>query len=329
MKQLVLGKGRARVEEVPEPKAEPGWAVIKVMALPICGSDRGAFLMEAENRWAGHEGTGVIAETAGDSRFKPGDRVLISPQGGCGACELCLLGDYIYCPDSPPTTSHYAQFVKKKEDILPLLPDDISFELGSLAGCGLSPGFSALERMGCGAFDTVLVSGLGPVGLGAVAVASFRGARVLGVEPEPFRRNLALELGADEVFDPACGDALEWVRRMTGGRGVSRAVDCCGKPEAERLCMDAAAVLGKVAFAGENQSNIEVGPSTDFIRKGLTVIGTWHMNLLDFPKVLTLMRRKPQIEKMITHTFPFERAQEAFETFLSGKTGKVLLKPFE
>ncbi len=327
MKQLVLGNKQARLEEAPQPRAEPGWVVVRTTVLPICGSDRGAFLTEGENRWAGHEGTGVVAETAPHSRLKPGDRVLISPQGGCETCELCRTGNYIYCPNSYPTSTHFAQYVKKRESILRILPNDISFEVGSLAGCALSPAFSALERMQVGAFDTVLVTGLGPVGLGAVAIASFRGARVLGTDPEPYRRELALTLGADEVLDPAAGDALAWVRKLTGGKGVSSAVECSGKPEAGRLCIDAAAVLGKVTFVGENSEGIAVSPSRDLIRKGLTVLGTWHMNLLDWPKVLCILRGKPEIKGIITHTFPFERAQEAFETFLTGKTGKVILKP--
>jgi L-iditol 2-dehydrogenase len=327
MKQLVLGRGKARIEEVPDPKAEPGWVVIRAKALPICGSDKSGFYFDGESRWCGHEGTGEVVETAPNSRFSPGDRVIIEPQGGCETCALCRNGDYIYCPDSYPPTTHFAELVKKREDIIRRLPDDVSFERGSLGGCALSPGFSSLERMGVGAFDTVLVTGLGPVGLGAVAVASFRGARVLAVEPQGFRRDLAHELGAEATLDPADADPVEWVRERTGGRGVSAAVDCSGRAEAERVCIDAAAVLGRVAFAGENQGNIEVSPSRDFIRKGLTVIGTWHMNLLDWPKVVELIRRKPEVEKIITHRFPFDRAQEAFETFFTGHAGKVLLVP--
>jgi len=327
VKRLVLGRKTARLEDAPTPQAEPGWAVVRTAALPICGSDRHAFLFDGEARWAGHEGTGVVEEVAPNSRFKPGDRVLISPQGGCENCELCQRGDYIYCPNSYPTSTHFAEFVKKRERILCPLPDDISFELGSLAGCALSPGFSALKRLGVGAFDTVLVTGLGPVGLGAVTVASFRGARVFGSDPEPFRRALARQLGAEVVFDPAEGNALERVLELTDGRGVSVAVDCSGKAQAERLCVDAVAVLGRVAFCGENPGTIELSPSRDFIRKGLTAIGAWHMNLLDVPKLWTLMRRKPEVERIITHQFPFERAQQAFDTFFSGKAGKVLLKP--
>ena len=328
MRSLVLGGKRAWLEETPTPAAEPGWAVVKAMALPICGSDLGAFVNPGESRYAGHEGTGIIEEVAPGSRLKPGDRVVIAPQATCGVCSLCRAGDYIYCPDRPPFMNNFHQYVKKQEAIMPLLPDDISLEVGSLAGCALCPAFSALELARAGASDTVLVTGLGPVGLGAVTAASFRGARVLGVDPEPFRRSLAMELGAEETFDPAGADALAWVRERTGGKGASCAVECSGRTEAERLCIDAAAIFGRVAIVGENHGRLEVGPSRDFIRKGLTVFGTWFGNWLNYARVFDLIRRKPQVQKIITHTFPFSQAQQAFDTFLSGKAGKVVLKPW-
>ena len=327
MKALVLGRKKARIEEVPQPEAAPGWAVIETKALPICGSDKGAFYFDGEARWGGHEGTGVIAETAANSRFKPGDRVVIAPQGTCGECELCRSGNYIYCRQAPQSASHFAEYVRKQEAILPRLPDDISLELGSLAGCALCPAFSALDIMHADAFDTVLVTGLGPVGLGAVAIAAFRGCRVLGVEPEPFRRSLALELGADDAFDPNAGNPFEWVREKTHGKGASCVVECSGRSEAARLYIDAAATLGKVAIVGENPSPVAVSPSNDFIRKGLTVFGTWHGNWLNYTRIFDLIRRKPEVEKIITHQFPFDQAQQAFDTFFSGRAGKVILKP--
>jgi L-iditol 2-dehydrogenase len=328
MKSLVLGGGRAWLEETPRPAAGPGWALVRAMALPICGSDMGAFRSGGENRWAGHEGTGVVEEVAPGSRLKPGDSVVIAPQSTCGECELCRAGDYIYCRQAPQAMNHFHQFVKKQEALLPHLPDDVSLEAGSLAGCALCPGFSALDLARAGAFDTVLVTGLGPVGLGAVSVASFRGARVLGVEPQPFRRALAMELGAEEVFDPAAGDALEWVRERTGGKGVTCAVECSGRSQGARLCIDAAATLGRVAIVGENHGQLEIGPSDDLIRKGLTIFGTWAGSFLNYPRIFDLIRRKPAVQKIITHTFPFSGAQRAFETFQSGQAGKVLLLPW-
>lgn len=328
MKSLVLGDGRAWLEETQQPAAEPGWAVVRAMALPICGSDMGAFRNPGQNRWAGHEGAGIVEEVAAGSRLKPGDRVVIAPQATCGECDLCRGGDYIYCRQHPAFMNHFHQFVKKQDALLPRLPDDVSMEVGSLAGCALCPGFSALDLARLSAFDTVLVTGLGPVGLGTVAVASLRGARVLAVEPQPFRRALAMELGADEVFDPSGGDALEWVRERTAGRGVTCAVECSGRSEAARLCIDAAATLGRVAIVGENHGRVEIGPSDDLIRKGLTLLGTWFGSFLNYPRVFEVIRRKPEVAKIITHTFPFEQAQQAFETFQSGRAGKVLLLPW-
>jgi L-iditol 2-dehydrogenase len=328
MKSLVLGGGRAWLEETPQPAAEPGWAVVRAMALPVCGSDMGTFRSPGENRWAGHEGTGIVEDVAAGSRLKPGDRVVIAPQATCGECALCRAGDYIYCRRRPDFMNHFHQFVKKQDALLPRLPDDISLEAGSLAGCALCPGFSALDLARVGAFDKVLVTGLGPVGLGTVASASFRGARVLAVEPEPFRRALAMELGAEGVFDPAAGEALEWVRERTAGLGASCAVECSGRSEAARLCIDAAATLGRVAIVGENHGRVEIGPSDDFIRKGLTLFGTWFGSYLNYPRVFDLIRRKPAVAKIITHTFPFASAQQAFETFQSGKAGKVVLLPW-
>jgi threonine dehydrogenase-like Zn-dependent dehydrogenase len=327
MKHLVLGDRKAWLEEVPKPEPEPGWVVIETRALPICGSDKSAFSHEGEHRWAGHEGTGVVAEVPPHSRFSPGDRVVIAPQAACGECDFCRTGNYIYCPHAPGTTSHFREYVKKQEAILPRLPEDISLELGSLAGCGLCPAFSALDIMDANAFDTVLVTGCGPVGLGAVAVADYRGARVLAVEPVPFRRELASTLGAHKVFDPAAGDVVEWAREMTDGRSPRCAVECSGTAEGLRACIDAAATLGTVAVVGENHRRVEVGPSDDFIRKGLTVFGTWFGNRLNYGRIFEVIRGKPELEKMITHTFRLENAQEAFETFLTGETGKVVLLP--
>jgi threonine dehydrogenase-like Zn-dependent dehydrogenase len=239
----------------------------------------------------------------------------------------CREGHWIYCLHAPPSESHFKEYVKKQEGILPILPDDISFELGSLAGCALCPGFEALHRMEVTAFDTVLVTGLGPVGLGTAAIAAFRGARVLGVEPEPFRRELAMELGAEAVFDPAEGDPAEWARELTGGVGPSCAAECSGTAAGLRVCLEAVARLGRVGVVGENHGTVEIGPSEDFIRKGLTVIGTWFMNWTHYAPILDLLRRVPELEKMITHRFPLSEAQEAFETFLSGRSCKVLLHP--
>jgi threonine dehydrogenase-like Zn-dependent dehydrogenase len=148
---------------------------------------------------------------------------------------------------------------------------------------------------------------------------------VVGVDPEPWRRARAVELGAEAAFAGNEPDLAERLREWTGGHGFSGAVDCSGHPDGERLCVDQAAVRGRVAFVGENSRGVELLPSQQFIRKGLELFGQWHFNLADYPLVYEMIRRTPGIERLISHRYPFSEVQTAFETFFSREAAKVLL----
>jgi L-iditol 2-dehydrogenase len=327
MKRLVLQERKARLEDCPDPVPEEEWVVVKVRCSPICGSDRRAFLSAQEVRNAGHEGTGEVMAVHRSARVRVGDRVILNPLSGCGTCSLCRSGDYIYCRNKPPFESHFAEYVKIQDFVLSPLPEDISFRTGALAGCALSPAFSAQKRMAVQASDTILITGLGPVGLGAVTVAKFRGARVLAVDIEAYRRELALELGADAVFDGNDMDINALLRQAAGSAGIGKALDTSGNAEAERLCLDSVEARGVVGWIGQNREPVPVNPSLDFINKGLTLLGSWHYNLNDLDELLTILRRRPIAERIITHEYPLARAQEAFDMFMTGKTGKVFLLP--
>jgi len=328
MQRLVLAGRKAWLVDEPDPQPEGDWVVVKIHVSPICGSDKGAFLGEQPNRRAGHEGAGEVVAVDRPAHLKAGDRVVLMPAAACGVCERCRRGDQIFCPNAPSWDGHFAQYVKKQEQLCMPLPADISYEIGSLAGCGLGPAFDALTRMAIAPMDTLLITGLGPVGLGALTIAKLHGARVIAVEGEPWRRSRALDMGADEVLDASAEDLLARIRDLTGGRGVDKAIDCSGSAAAERLCIDAATVRGWVAFVGENPNEIPLGPSRDLIRRGLTLIGSWHYNLTQFPHILEVLRRSPATPRLVSHRFPMSQAQEAFETFLSGKAAKVLLLPW-
>ena len=330
MKQVVLGDRKAWLEDVPDPTPEGEWVVVKVHSSPICGSDMHGYFAEGEHHGGGHEGAGEVVAVDAARHLKVGDRVAINPASGCGECWLCRSGSYIHCRNMPGGTgAHFAQYVRKQEWLCPRLPDDISYDLGSLVGCALSPAYQALMRMGVNAFDTILITGLGPVGLGAVALAKFLGAEVIAVDLEPWRIERAKEMGADEGLSPAETDVLEFVRDRTGGEGVPRALDASGNEQAERLCIDALRPLGKVAFIGENQGDIAYSPSRDGIRRGIEIIAAWHQNLNSFDDMITFLHRFPPAEKLITHTFGLSQVDEAFATFASRQSAKVILHPWE
>ena len=193
---------------------------------------------------------------------------------------------------------------------------------------GIGASFGGLEAIGVNSQDTVLVTGLGPVGLGAVVNARFRNARVLGVEPAPWRANRALEMGAEAVLDPNDPEILQQIRSLTGGRGVDCAVDCSGQVSSERLCIDAARRRGRVAFVGECREELTITVSPDLIKKGLTVVGSWLYNRGDYGKVMKVIRESPLIDLLISHELPMSQLQTGFGLLARGEAAKIVVDPW-
>lgn len=329
MKSLVIHDKKVEVEQVADPVAHDEWVVVKVEATPICGSDKNAYLSKNPVRDAGHEGTGVVVDAAKSSLFKNGDRVILNPLSGCGECAYCHTGNYIYCKHKPKWTSHFAEYALVQDFVCTKLPDDIDFDLGSLACCALGPGMGSMRRMNVRAFDKVLITGMGPVGLGALTLAKFLGAYVIAVEPISFRMNLARDMGADLVLHPDDPEILQKIRAEMPKLPLLRAVECSGASQAERLCIDAVEPLGMISCCGENHGEIPVRISQDFIRKGLTLMGNWHCSTDDTEALNTVLRRSPVVSKIITHRYGFSRVQEAFDQFMTGNTAKVMLHPWQ
>ena len=336
-KAVILGKGEAGLVEVSDPQPKEDWALVRVHAAPMC-TEYKAFVAGYPTQFLGHEAAGEVVAIAQPGCVKVGDRVVVMPQYPCGECELCVGGDFIHCQNNYDVqaflgtrdgTATYAQYLLKPSWLLQKIPDGVSYELASLACCGLGPTFGACDAMDLDAFDTVLITGLGAVGLGGVVNAKFRGARVIGVESIPYRLERANMLGADVVLDPTRDDALGQVMDLTGGRGVDKSIDCSGAVAAERFCVDATRRKGQVAFVGECRDELKIRIGPDMIRKGLTILGAWHYNLSLFPKVMQVIQESAVIEQLISHVLPMSQIQEAFELSSSHECAKIILKPWE
>jgi L-iditol 2-dehydrogenase len=336
-KAIIVGERKADLIDVPDPRPKDDWVVVKVHATPMC-TEYKAFVTGQPVAFLGHEAAGEVAAIAQPGRVKVGDRVVVMPQYPCGKCALCVAGDYIHCENNydfeafigtREGSATYAQYLLKPSWLLPPIPDGVSYEHASLACCALGPTFGAFDLMGVGAFDTVLITGAGAVGLGGVVNARFRGARVVVVESIPYRAERAKKLGAEAVIDPGSDTCLEQIRSLTGGIGVDMAVDCSGVVQAQRLCIDALRRKGHLAFVGAGNQELGIRDWSDMIMKGLTLHGAWHYNLSRFPTVMKVIQEASAIEHLISHVLPMSEIQTAFELSASHKCAKIILRPWE
>jgi len=333
---MITGERKCEVVERPIPKATGEFVVVRIHVAPMCTEYKA---YKAGNMYhpLGHEAVGDVVEVAQRGKVDVGQRVVVMPQFPCGTCPLCLSGNYIHCQDNKDMkevlgsewgTDTYAQFIVKQDWLLLPIPDGMSYEHAGMACCGFGPTFGAMELMNVGAFDTVLITGLGPVGLGGVINAHYRGARVIVIEGNVYRARLARELGAEAVFDPNADGVLNKVLELTDGRGVDKAIECSGAAAAAAFCIKAVRRKGQLSIVG-GSGDFTVNGVGDFISKGLSVHGVWHWNLGLSPRMMKVIEGSGGlIDKAITHSFPLSKVQDAWELQLTGQCGKVLLRPW-
>lgn len=320
------GNSRSELRDVPAPIPGPGDVLIRMRASVICGSElhdyRGAHSGKGP---AGHEGVGQVVAAPPTAGLAEGQLVAVQVLSGCGNCERCLSGDPEHCAKMRFHGGTHAEYMAVPAMCCRPVPADIPVDLAVLlGGDAIGTPYHALSRLAAGAADTAAVFGCGPIGLGCIAVLRFLGARILAVEPVAYRRDLARQLGAEIALDPTAGDAIARIRELTGGRGASAALDCSPEAETVTLALESAAIHARVALIGE-KSDASIRPSPQFIRKELTVYGSWYFTGPDYFRILDLYRRGLDLSGLITHRFPLEEVDRAFAVFASKQAGKVLL----
>jgi threonine dehydrogenase-like Zn-dependent dehydrogenase len=216
----------------------------------------------------------------------------------------------------------HAPYLLAEERTLVALPDELSYLDGSIVACGLGTAFAGCLRVGISGADRVLITGLGPVGVGAAMLARHLGAEVVGVEMSPGRREIAKGLGI-EVVEAEPDDMADALVERTAGRGFEVAMDCSGNGAARALCLGAARPWGRVAFIGEGGSvAFDVSPMV--IHPQLTVVGSWVCSIGQMEDLVELLVRwglRP--EEMVTDRFSIADAEKAYQTADRADSGKV------
>jgi len=334
------GNSTVELREAPDPEPGYGEVVLRMKASTICGSDIRCIYHEHLGKGpegyqgviAGHEPCGQIVKAGpGLRRFAVGDRVIVYHISGCGLCNDCRRGYMISCTSEKFRRAYgwqrdggMAPFLLAEEKDLVHLPDELSYADGAQVACGFGTVYEGLEKVGICGNHSVLITGLGPVGLATAALCRKLGAtKIIGIDVIEERIQLARELGlCDEALTSGPDNVAE-VRRLTGGHGVERAVDCSANDAARATAVRATRKWGRTVFLGEG-GRVELNPSPDMIHDQKTIFGSWVTSTWLMEELVErLVRWKLHPADLVTHRFALEEVGEAYALMASGRCGKV------
>jgi L-iditol 2-dehydrogenase len=328
----ITGVGHVEVLDQPVPSAQDDLVVVKVLAVPMCTESK----QRKSGRIStalGHEAAGIVVDAGTSHRVAVGDRVVVMPNFACGKCALCLAGDHIYCQNQRDVlaetgqsfgTATYAEYLIKPDWLLVPVPDDVPLVHAALACCGLGPSFTAAQRTRVDALGAFVVSGCGPVGLGAVIQGVTRKARTIAIEAHPYRAQLALALGAERVIDPMTSNVPDEVRSLVPD-GADAAIETSGAPTAASAVAQSLRVGGRMGIVSWG-NDIALPPLPPL---GIGVYGCWHWNhQRHTDEMFSIIRSASALlDTFITHIMPLEAVSEAMDLQDTGNCGKVILLP--
>ncbi|RME72173.1 MAG: sorbitol dehydrogenase, partial [Chloroflexi bacterium] len=271
---------QVEIIDVPPPQPGPEDVLVEVRYVGLCGSDlnayRGGFALMSYPRILGHEVSGVVA-AVGEKvppSIRVGDRVTLSPYSNCGVCPACRAGRPNCCQYNetlglqrdgalrPQFAIHYSKVYTSRK-----------LSLKGLALVEpLSVGYHTANRGRVSEMDTVLVLGCGTIGLGAIAAAARKGAEIMAVDIDDDKLATARRFGAHHTVNSARQSVLDAVADLTGGEGVSVAIEAIGLPDTYRLAIEAVAFAGRVVYVGYAKKEV-CYDTTPFVRKELDILG--------------------------------------------------------
>ena len=324
------------MKKVPVPEVGYNDVKIKIRKTAICGTDVHIYEW---NDWAqhtipvgmtvGHEYVGEVVEVGpGVKGFKPGD--LVSGEGHivCGKCRNCLEGHKENCKDAKGVGVNrdgaFAEYlVIPAENVWPCSPNipeemyAIFDPLGNATHTALS-----YDMLG----EDVLITGAGPIGIMAAAIAKFSGARhVVITDMNNYRLELAKELGATRTVDLKCEKLEEVMKEIGMTEGFDVGLEMSGSPYGLSDMIHNMKHGGNISLLGLQGTETKVDLET-VIFNGLNIRGIYGRKVWDtWYKMSTMMQAGLDIKKIITHRFDVRDFEKGFEAMISGQSGKVIL----
>lgn len=336
--KLKPGQGCSLIS-APIPPVKRGEVLIKVKAAAICGTDVHIYEWD---EWSqkrihtplifGHEFCGDVVEvSAGVTSIEVGQFVSVETHVNCGHCYYCRQGMGHICETMKiigvDRDGCFAEYVAVPESAcwtwdIPVWPEIAAIQdpYGNAVHTALAQDLAGAD---------VLITGMGPIGLAAIPVAKFSGAkRVFATDISEYRLELAREMGADLAINPKQEDPVELVRKLTGGRGADVLLEMSGSLSAIKQGFAALRKAGKAALLGIPSKPVEFDIANEIIFKSIEVRGINGRRIWDtWYKGQALLAKGVDLNKLITHRMPLVDIEKGLELMKAGECGKVILYP--
>jgi len=339
-----------KVEEVDRPKAGPGEVIIEIGACGICGSDLKAYhgsdmFWGGEDPWLkspvtpGHEFFGTVVELGEGAAemhgVAIGDRVTTDQIKPCGECRFCKSGKYWMCEvhdmygfQKDIAEGGWAEYMKiYPNSEIYKIPDSITFEEASLIE-PMACAVHTVQRAGIEFEDVVVLAGAGTLGLSMTQLIKMKTPKKLIVlDLNEKRLELAKKHGADMVINPAKEDAIKKVKELTDGYGCDVYIEATGSPAGVKQGLEMVRKLGRFVEFSVFGEETTTDWSVIGDRKELDIRGS-HLGPYTYPVVIDLLDRGLlSAEGYVAKTYHLEDFEEALEEAHKKDNIKVLLKP--
>lgn len=342
MKALMKTKKEPGLElrDVPIPEPQRGEVLIRVKRSAICGSDLAIYnfvppatdFLRHLPLIPGHECVGeVVAVGEGVHRVRVGDRVAGETHIPCGHCWQCRNGRAHTCEHMLLFGHHvhgaFAEYAVLPESAVFPVPDFLSDE----AACLLEPMGIPYRAATFTPKESVLVLGCGPIGQFACAFSKALGARIVfAADPKASRRALAEKMGADVLLDPERENLSQAIQEtIPEERGVGVIIEASGSSRALREALSCLRTGGTLVLLGHIHESLPLEISRGFIQREIRVLGLFGRVLWEtWEEVVKLLAENPFTpETIVTHRFPLEAYEEAFQVAQSREGCKILFIP--
>jgi threonine dehydrogenase-like Zn-dependent dehydrogenase len=315
------------VRDAPVPEPGEGQVLLQVTYCGICGSDLSCYrtgALSGPNVVLGHE-IAARVELDPSGRWEAGTRVVPFPALGCGRCLWCREGQPRYCVDPPfgmwGGFAEYAVYPANGLIPIPAALDDRTAAATEPFGVALR----AVDLAGPSHGDLAYVSGLGSIGLLSVAGLVAAGCRVVGADPRPERRALALELGCEAAFDDTVEDPFPTLLGFDP-HGPRVALECSGAPQSLQQVIDACGHQGVIGILGVPMTPVLLLRMTVKEQRAFSIAGPSRDSM---HRALDLLGARPEVGRVVvTDVVALEDVGRAMDDLVEGRGGvKVLVAP--